>query len=107
MCLLKPKFPLWNKYSTVQVTLHSTRTPVRSTTNYKENIRLLICNYLVIDTKFVATVSPSLKKEAVVSIVDIYRQFVTDSARTQDRITVIQHISKYVCRWRCLCLLYL
>lgn len=42
-----------------------------------------------------ATVSPSLKKEAVVKVVDIYRQFVNDSSRTQDRITIIQHLAKY------------
>lgn len=42
-----------------------------------------------------ANITPSLKKEAIVSIVDIYRQFVNDSARTQDRINLLQQLSKY------------
>ena len=36
----------------------------------------------------------SLKKETIVKIVDTYRQFVTESSLTQDKIALIQHLAK-------------
>ena len=36
----------------------------------------------------------SLKKETIMKIVDIYRRFVTESSRTQDKIALIQHLAK-------------
>ncbi|KAI9561474.1 hypothetical protein GHT06_012432 [Daphnia sinensis] len=48
------------------------------------------------NTRFIANVSFSLKKETIVKIVEMYRQFVTDSSRTQDKITLIQHLAKLI-----------
>ncbi|KAK4004573.1 hypothetical protein OUZ56_006306 [Daphnia magna] len=48
------------------------------------------------NTRFIANVSFSLKKETIVKIVEMYRQFVNDSSRTQDKITLIQHLTKLI-----------
>ncbi|XP_057372499.1 myb-binding protein 1A-like protein [Daphnia carinata] len=48
------------------------------------------------NTRFLANVSFSLKKETIVKIVEMYRQFVNDSSRTQDKITLIQHLAKLI-----------
>lgn len=52
-------------------------------------------SFSFVDTRFIANVSFSLKKETIVKIVEMYRQFVNDSSRTQDKITLIQHLTKY------------
>ncbi len=57
---------------------------------------IYIENNFSLDTRFIANVSSFLKKETIVSIVDIYRSFVAESSRTQDKITLIQHLAKYV-----------
>ena len=40
------------------------------------------------------TITPLIKKEAIFGIAEIYRRFVSESNRTQDKIAVIQHLSK-------------
>lgn len=50
--------------------------------------------YVILDTRFMAEVTPFLKKETLQSLSDIYRHFITESSETADQITAIQYLAK-------------
>ena len=47
------------------------------------------------DTRFIAEITPSLKKEAVHSLSAIYRKFISENQKFQDRNAAIQYLARY------------
>ena len=64
---------------------------------FKTNKRLLSLTVSpnLSDTRFIAEITPSLKKEAVHSLSAIYRKFIRENQKFQDRNAAIQYLARY------------
>ena len=64
---------------------------------FKTNKRLLslTVSQNLSDTRFIAEITPSLKKEAVHSLSAIYRKFISENQKFQDRNAAIQYLARY------------